>query len=202
MTVGVVTGAASGMGRACLERLQGTVDHLLAVDLEVPDLPTAEGVACDIRDDAAVGGVVDRVRELGPFRFLVNAAGLSPTMADARTVVDVNLMGTTRLLDAFEPLVISRSVAVLFSSSAGYLSEMLTEQQADLLGQTRSPEVLDRVQELIPDSGIAYLYSKVGSSSRHAKPRCVGRHSGVELSPYRRATSTLQWAASNWNTNQ
>jgi NAD(P)-dependent dehydrogenase (short-subunit alcohol dehydrogenase family) len=162
MNVGIVTGAASGMGRACLERLVGTVDHLLAVDLQRVELSDAEGVACDVRDESAVRSLVDRVGALGTFRFLVHAAGLSPTMADPRTIVDVNLVGTARVLDAFEPLVTSGSVAVPFASSAGYLDVMLDPAQVELLHATREPGVLDRVTELITDSGIAYLYSKVG----------------------------------------
>ena len=106
--------------------------------------------------------LADRVRTLGRFRFLVNAAGLSPTMADPRTIVDVNLRGTARLLDAFEPLVTAGSVAVPFASSAGYLDMMLSPEQLDLLGRTREPDVLDEVAALITDSGVAYLYSKVG----------------------------------------
>ena len=78
MDVGVVTGAASGMGRACVERLVGTVDCLLAVDLAPVDVPGTESVACDVRNVAPVQLLADRVRTLGRFRFLVNAAGLSP----------------------------------------------------------------------------------------------------------------------------
>jgi len=162
MTVGVVTGAASGMGRACVDRLLGTVDHLLAVDVAAVDIAGTESVKCDVRDDDAVQALVDRVRALGPFRFLVHAAGLSPSMADPTTIVDVNLVGTARILDAFEPLVTRGSVAVPFASSAGYLDVMLDAAQLALLSRTREPEVLDEVAELITDSGIAYLYSKVG----------------------------------------
>jgi NAD(P)-dependent dehydrogenase (short-subunit alcohol dehydrogenase family) len=162
MNVGIVTGAASGMGRACVERLVGTVDHLLAVDLHPVEMSGAQGVACDVRDEGAVRSLVDRTGALGSFRFLVHAAGLSPTMADPRTIVDVNLVGTARVLDAFEPLVTSGSVAVPFASSAGYLDAMLDAAQLELLHATREPGVLERVADLITDSGIAYLYSKVG----------------------------------------
>jgi NAD(P)-dependent dehydrogenase (short-subunit alcohol dehydrogenase family) len=115
MTVGVVTGAGSGMGQACVERLRGTVDHLAS-----------------------------RVAELGPFRFLAHAAGLSPTMAEPRRIVDVNLVGTVRLLDAFEPLV-------------------------ELIRDPRAADFLDRVEELLTDSGIAYGWSKKGVQLEAAK---------------------------------
>jgi NAD(P)-dependent dehydrogenase (short-subunit alcohol dehydrogenase family) len=78
MTVGVITGAASGMGRACVDALAGSVDHLLGVDVAPVDIHSVMGVSCDVRDDAAVGALTDRVRELGEFRFLVNAAAFRP----------------------------------------------------------------------------------------------------------------------------
>lgn len=186
MNVGVVTGAASGMGRACVERLVGTVEQLLAVDLEPVAMSGAEGVACDVRDESAVRSLAERVAASGSFRFLVHAAGLSPTMADPRTIVDVNLVGTARILDCFEPLVQPGSVAVPFASSAGYLDVMLNAEQLELLNHTRDPGVLDRVEELITDSGIAYLYSKVGVQleARRAAVRWAPRGGRVvSLSP-------------------
>jgi NAD(P)-dependent dehydrogenase (short-subunit alcohol dehydrogenase family) len=186
MSVGIVTGAASGMGRACVERLVGTVDHLLAVDVKPVEVSGTQSVACDVRDEVAVQSLVERVDALGSFRFLVHAAGLSPTMADVRTIVDVNLVGTARILDCFEPLVHPGSVAVPFASSAGYLDVMLDAAQLELLSHTRDPGVLDRVEELITDSGIAYLYSKVGVQleARTAGVRWAARGGRVvSLSP-------------------
>jgi NAD(P)-dependent dehydrogenase (short-subunit alcohol dehydrogenase family) len=163
MTVGVVTGAGSGMGRACADRLLGTVDHLVAVDVRPPGIEGAVEIICDITDPAGVAGIVARVRELGPFRALAHAAGLSPTMADPRRIVDVNLVGTARLLDAFEPLVMSGSAAVCFASSAGYLPlELLGPELTQLVHEPRADGFLDRAAALLPDSGMAYAWSKKG----------------------------------------
>src|SRR3954447_17433749 len=120
MSVIVVTGAARGMGRACVDRLRDEADHVLAVDLEAPDIDGVEGMACDVSDANTVARVADRVRALGSFRSLVHAAGISPTMADPRRVFEVDLVGTRLLLDAFEPLVEAGSNAVCFASSAAY----------------------------------------------------------------------------------
>src|SRR4051794_23193878 len=116
VTTAVVTGAGSGMGLACVDRLRGLADVIVAVDLRVPEIDGTVGVACDVSDPAAVGALAAQVREHGPFRALVHAAGLSPTMADARRLFDVNLIGTQLLLDAFEPLVEPGAAAVCFSS--------------------------------------------------------------------------------------
>ena len=170
MAVGVVTGAASGMGRACVERLRGTVDHLVAVDLREPDIEGTVGVACDVSDPDSVAALVDRVRELGVFGALAHAAGLSPTMADPRRIVEVNLVGTVHLLDALEPVVAQGSAAVCFASSAGYLPlELLGEELAGLVHDPRADGFLDRVESLLHDSGMAYAWSKKGVQLEAAK---------------------------------
>jgi NAD(P)-dependent dehydrogenase (short-subunit alcohol dehydrogenase family) len=170
VTVGVVTGAGSGMGRACVDRLRPTVDHLVAVDLRDPGIDGTVGVACDISDPDAVTALADRVRELGPFRALTHAAGLSPTMADPRRIVDVNLLGTVRLLDAFEPLAGDGSAAVCFSSSAGYLPlELLGDELVALIQDPHAAGFLDRVEALLTDSGLAYAWSKKGVQLEAAK---------------------------------
>jgi NAD(P)-dependent dehydrogenase (short-subunit alcohol dehydrogenase family) len=151
------------MGRACVARLLGSTDHLVAVDLREPDIGGAVGVACDVSDPVAVGALVERVRELGPLRSLAHAAGLSPTMADPRRIVDVNLLGTVRLLDALEPIVTSGSAAVCFASSAGYLPlELLGPELSQLVQDPRAEGFLDRAAALLPDPGMAYAWSKKG----------------------------------------
>src|SRR5262245_18803941 len=80
VTVAVVTGAASGMGRACVEHVRGLADVVVAADLSAPDIVGTTGVACDVSDRDAVRALADEVRGLGPFRALAHAAGVSPTM--------------------------------------------------------------------------------------------------------------------------
>ena len=81
MTVAVVTGAASGMGRSCVDMVRGTVDCVVAVDVRETDIHGTVGVVCDITDAASIAALVERVREIGPLRALAHAAGVSPTMA-------------------------------------------------------------------------------------------------------------------------
>ena len=164
MTVAVVTGAASGMGRACVDALRGQADVLVAVDLQAPDLPGATGMACDIADPSAVLALAERVRELGSFRALAHAAGISPTMGDARRMFEVDLLGTQLLLDAFEDLVVPGSAAVCFSSSSAYqVSAYVTPEHETLLADPLAPDFLDRAVSAAGDhSGFAYALAKVG----------------------------------------
>jgi NAD(P)-dependent dehydrogenase (short-subunit alcohol dehydrogenase family) len=165
MSVIVVTGAARGMGRACVERLRGAADQIVGVDLEPPDIDGVRGEVCDVADAGAVARLADAVRALGPFRALVHAAGISPTMADARRVFDVDLVGTQLLLDGFEPLVEHGSSAVCFASSAAYQLANFAPPDADLdalVEEPLAPGFLDRVSERVTDSGMAYSWAKRG----------------------------------------
>ncbi len=164
MTVTVVTGAASGMGRRCVDTLRGTADQLIAVDLAIPDIEGTVGMACDISDPAAVSELADKVRELGPFRGLAHAAGVSPTMADVRRILEVDLVGTALLLDAFEPMVEPGSAAVCFSSSSAYQVAMqgIDAELQSLVSEPLAEGFLDAAAERLVDSGIGYAWAKRG----------------------------------------
>jgi NAD(P)-dependent dehydrogenase (short-subunit alcohol dehydrogenase family) len=163
MSVTVVTGAASGMGRSCVDVLMGTTEHLVAVDVRETEIEGAVGVVCDITDRASVDALVERVGSLGPLRALAHAAGVSPTMADARRVFEVDLVGTQVILDAFVPLVVPGTAAVCWSSSAAYqIAPFVTPEHDALLDDPLAPDFLDRATEEFGDSGIAYSLAKRG----------------------------------------
>ena len=160
----VVTGAARGMGRACLERLRVVGDQLVAVDLSAPEIDGAVGVACDVSAPADVDALVGRVGELGPLRALVHAAGISPTMAEPRRIFEVDLVGTQLLLDACAPLVGPGTAAVCFASSAAYQVTTFAPDP-ELEAFVADPTVdgfLDQAAERFDDSGFAYAWAKRG----------------------------------------
>jgi NAD(P)-dependent dehydrogenase (short-subunit alcohol dehydrogenase family) len=134
VNVAVITGASSGMGRTCVEQVRSIADIVVAVDLRQPAIDGTVSLACDVADRDAVSAVTDRVRNIGTFRALIHAAGISPTMGDARRVFEVDLLGTQHILDAFEDLVVEGSAAVCFSSSAAYtLAPFVTPEIESLL---------------------------------------------------------------------
>ena len=163
MGVTVVTGAGRGMGRSCVERLRGSAEHLVAVDLEPPEIAGTVSLACDVSDPAAVSRLAAQVHELGPFRALAHVAGISPTMADPRRIFAVDLVGTQLLLDAFEPLVVPGSAAVCFSSLAAYQLAPFADAETDaLIDEPLAPDFLDRAAAAVTDSGYAYGLAKRG----------------------------------------
>jgi NAD(P)-dependent dehydrogenase (short-subunit alcohol dehydrogenase family) len=164
MSVVVVTGAARGMGRACVDVVRERAEHVVAVDLAAPMIDGTIGVACDVGDPDAIAALVARVRDLGGLRALVHAAGISPTMADARRIFAVDLVGTQLLLDAFEPLVTPGASAVCFASSAAHQIAVLAPdpELAALVEDPLADGFLDRASERLPDAGFAYAWAKQG----------------------------------------
>jgi NAD(P)-dependent dehydrogenase (short-subunit alcohol dehydrogenase family) len=107
--VALVTGAASGIGAACVARFAREGVRVVGVDLNEPtaalDVGDSEPVAfasCDVRDEAAVRDVVAAVvQEHGRLDAVVNAAGVAGggpahlvDESEWRRVIDINLTGT------------------------------------------------------------------------------------------------------------
>ncbi|MBW8482682.1 SDR family NAD(P)-dependent oxidoreductase [Actinomadura parmotrematis] len=109
MRTAVVTGGASGIGRAIAERLRADGHRVAALDLAPEGDPSAE--KADVTDRAQVDAALAAVRErLGPVHILVNAAGLDGfkrftdlSFASWQRVLDVNLNGVFHCVQAALP---------------------------------------------------------------------------------------------------
>lgn len=178
-TVGIVTGAGRGMGRACAERVATMVDALLLVDLDersvamaTEDLAgsgpaTVESFHLDVTDAEGLVRMASRIRELGTLRAVAHAAGISPTMADWRRIFTVDLVGTAMLGEALRPLATAGTAMVCFASMAARLAVAEGDPAADAaLDMPLDDGFLDRVHEAlgapVEDSGMAYAWAKRG----------------------------------------
>ncbi|NUS43613.1 MAG: SDR family oxidoreductase [Mycobacteriaceae bacterium] len=115
MTV-VVSGSASGIGAAAVQRLRRDGREVLGVDLRGAD------VVADLADaenrTAAVASILERCS--GSLDGVVLCAGLGPHVSDPQRVVDVNYHGALALLDGLFPALQNGSepAAVVVSSVA------------------------------------------------------------------------------------
>lgn len=121
MTRALITGAASGLGAATATRLRRDGIEVVTVD-------RADGAdeRVDITDAAAVEELAGRV---GPIDILINSAGIvGPNVPlleaglDAwRQTLDVNVLGTVAMMQAFVPGMVERGWGrvVNFASMAG-----------------------------------------------------------------------------------
>jgi len=115
--VALVTGAASGIGAACVRRFLDEGAQVAGIDVAVPDShPCDAFVAVDVRDGDAVSAAVKAIEaQLERVDVLVNAAGVSSfgtadTIDEAEwsRVVDINLKGTWLVARAVLPGMVAR----------------------------------------------------------------------------------------------
>lgn len=112
----LVTGGASGLGAATARRLAGKGARVLIADVQdelgeaIADEVEGGFVHTDVRNSSEATAAVEAAAEMGPFRVLVNCAGIGPP---ARTlnrdgspvdleffekVVGINLIGTFNMI--------------------------------------------------------------------------------------------------------
>ena len=170
----VITGAASGIGKATKELLEQRGERVIGVDLHdaevVADLSTAEGR----------GALVDAVREVSGGRIdaVYAVAGLA---IPAPATVAVNFFGTVASIEGLRPLLAGSEAprAVVVSSMAALMAS--DDELVALLTDGDEPAAMDRAQVLAkePSTTGQLIYA----STKVALSRWV-----------RRKAATAEWA--------
>ena len=113
--IACVTGAASGIGKACVEALLKRGAAVVGLDLEEQsgDRPDYLGLKCDVTSNEAIAGALEKsVRRFGGLDMLILNAGIFPSgtpiesldAAEWRRVFAVNLDANLTLLRECYPL--------------------------------------------------------------------------------------------------
>jgi 3-oxoacyl-[acyl-carrier protein] reductase len=161
--VAIVTGGASGIGAAVVGRLAGQGHAIVIADLSgdgAAELAgsltdtgaTAQGVACDVRDQSSIAAAVGAAQELGTLTTLINCAGLAGRSAridrhsdeEWRAVLDVNLAGVILFTRAVAPILRDqqRGVIVNIASMAGLVGSrgqvVYSGAKAGVIGVTKA----------------------------------------------------------------
>lgn len=144
--VALITGGASGLGRATAQAMHDSGAHVLLLDL--PGVDGAEVanrignratfVGADVTSEEQVAQAIERAAEYGPIRLVVNCAGVATpgkvlgregvlAQADFERVIKINLAGTFNVIRLAaqkmaltEPLDGERGVIVNTSSVAAF----------------------------------------------------------------------------------
>jgi NAD(P)-dependent dehydrogenase (short-subunit alcohol dehydrogenase family) len=139
----LITGAASGIGRACAERLASEGAALFLVDLAKEGLEETvkrasaagarvESAACDVAREEQVNTAVARCLEVhGRLDVLVNVAGIlllehthETTLAQWQKILDVNLTGTFLFCKAALPHLLASRGNIVNTSSTSAINGM------------------------------------------------------------------------------
>jgi NAD(P)-dependent dehydrogenase (short-subunit alcohol dehydrogenase family) len=192
----VVTGMG-GMGEAVARRL-GNGRSVVLADVDDAQLGRVAGalgtegysvhpVRTDVSSADDVSALTRVAADLGDIRCVVHTAGVSPAQGSAEQIIDVDVVGTALVLDAFEPHVRPGTVGVCIASMAGTLTE-LSPEVLRLLATTPTPELrtLDALDPATMEPGIAYGIAKRANQARvEAAAVTWGRRGGrvVSISP-------------------
>lgn len=193
--VAVVTGAAGSMGKATARALfDAGWKNLLLSDLHEGAI---EAVAASLRSEGAsvsvyAGDVADPAYPAGlvaglaghPISAIVHMAGLGPNQGDPARVIDVNLGGTMRLVEAIRDHMAPGSAAVLIASNSAYFPKK-PEAAAMVCGSLTADQLTD-LHTIAPTPEEAYPLSKLGVMAlvkREAKSFGLRGARLVSLSP-------------------
>jgi NAD(P)-dependent dehydrogenase (short-subunit alcohol dehydrogenase family) len=167
------------MGRACARRL-GKRGLLLLADVVAEPLEQAahqlraEGLRvetqrCDVSQEASVQALAEKAHALGPLGGIAHTAGLSPTMATWQPIIEVDLVGTARLLNAFLPFAEQDTAVVCIASMGGHMHVSGQAAVDAILDEPLHPDLLARLEPVITSvpgakeqSGFAYALAKYG----------------------------------------
>jgi len=185
------------MGQAVVRRIGSGCAIVLAdvSDAQLTGVATAltsdgyelHPVRTDISVPAEVTALARIAADLGPIRCVVHTAGVSPVQATSQQIVDVDVIGTARVLDAFETHVNPGTVAVCIASMAGTLTQ-LDPDTLELLATTPTDELhaLAVLDPATMEPGVAYGVAKRANHVRvEAAAIAWGRRGGrvVSISP-------------------
>lgn len=121
----------------------------------------AVSAQCDLASRESILALIERARQFGPITNLVNAAGVSPSQASVKTILKVDLYGTSVLLEEFGKVIAEGGSGIVISSQSGHRLHALTEDENAALATAPTEELL-----ALPfiasttDTLKAYQYSK------------------------------------------
>ena len=152
----VVTGSASGIGRALTEQLVAAGQAVIGIDVTDDAAAGAEPIVADLSDPAAIDAAVARLP--AHLAGVANVAGLPGSHPPAK-VLAVNALAPRRLAAALGTRLAAGSALVIVSSVAAFRSPLGDDDVDRVLGADGwDPEAL--VDALALDGPGAYDFSK------------------------------------------
>jgi NAD(P)-dependent dehydrogenase (short-subunit alcohol dehydrogenase family) len=128
-----------------------------------------ETQSVDVTTRVSVQALADKAAALGSVKQVINTAGLSPNMASAEKVLEVDLYGVALVFDVFETVIAPGGCGIVISSMAGHMPAHLPRDQEDALANTPTEELLTLPflsKETVRDSMQAYGLAKKANHLR------------------------------------
>lgn len=136
----IVRRIASGkkviIGDKSLEHVRAAADLLNQAGFD------AVAMAADLSSRESILSVINEARKYGAVKYLVNAAGVSPSQASIETILNVDLYGTAVLLEEVGKVIAEGGCGVTISSQSGHRMPALTPEEDRALATTPTDELL------------------------------------------------------------
>lgn len=173
----IVTGGGSGMGLEAA-KLIGKEQKIILVGRTVSKLEKAmadltalgietEAFSADVSNRESVEELAKYASAQGTIKTIINAAGVSPHMADAKKIFTINAVGPINITEVFAPLMSTGGCILHVSSMSAYMlpsgSIPVQVYELSLDGVDKFLAGAERMLENIPtevQSGSAYTISK------------------------------------------
>ena len=159
------------IGQAIIRRI-GAGKHVVLADLRIENAEKAAKILEDAGFEASAISVnlgsrddilalIEHAQKYGAVKYLVNAAGVSPSQASVQDILRVDLYGTAVLLEEFGKVIDEGGSGVVISSQSGHRLGALSEEENTQLATSPAEELL-RLPFItaITDTLKAYQYSK------------------------------------------
>ncbi len=96
----------------------------------------------DLSSRVSILSIIARAHEFGEIKYMVNAAGVSPSQAPIEEILKVDLYGTAVLLEEVGKVIAEGGAGVTISSQSGWRMPQLTPEQDRQLATTPAEELL------------------------------------------------------------
>ena len=168
--VAVLIGAGS-IGQAIIRRVSAG-KHVVLADYSVENAERAaktlenagfecSTVKCDLGSKEDILNLVAFASGKGEIKYMVNAAGVSPSQAPVKHILQVDLYGTSVLMEEFGKVIAEGGSGIIISSQSGHRLPALPQEENDALAMTPCDELLEiPFIKAIDDTLKAYQYSK------------------------------------------
>lgn len=166
----VLTGAGS-IGLAIIRRI-GAGKHIVIADYSENNLLSAQKtleeagfevstLKFNLQERSSVLDLIDFAKGKGDIKYLVNAAGVSPSQASVEQILKVDMYGTAVLMEEFGKVISEGGSCVIISSQSGHRLGSIPNEDSELLATTETEKLLGLpLVRNITDTLKAYQYSK------------------------------------------
>ena len=149
----VVLIGAGSIGVACAKRIE-TGKHLIIGDINSKTAKKVEedlynagfetsSVQVDLASRESILNVVKEALKYGNIKNVINAAGVSPSQASIKKILEVDLYGTAVLLEEFGKVISEDGSCIVISSQSGHRLKALSQEENELLALTPTDELLN-----------------------------------------------------------